>query len=137
MGMIRRTVGILGAANKTAGPDLARPGPMTRVGLRRFNGLTPAAEAPGRAAASAAATAPAASPAASATTAAAATTSAAPGSDFFADLRWCGIFLVEHIKRRHAHVRDFLVAEKDFMIWSGVLRRNIRRSPGRCGRSAR
>ena len=40
--------------------------------------------------------------------------------------RWV-VLMVEHIERRQADVRDFLVTEKDFMIWSGVLRRNIRR----------
>jgi hypothetical protein len=100
--------------------------------------LTPATAAPGQAAAPAAAAAtPAASPAASATAAAAATTSAAPGN-FLADLRSCGIFLVEHIERRKADVRNLLVTEKDFVIWRGILRRNVRRrSAGRCGRPAR
>src|SRR5215472_11841515 len=95
--------------------------------------LTPAADAPRPAAAAAAAAAPAASPAAST----AATTSATPG-DFLPELRLCGIFLVEHIECRQADVRDFLVTEKDFMIWRDVLRRNIRHlSAGRCGRSTR
>src|SRR5215467_1666064 len=89
--------------------------------------LTPAADAPRPAAAAAA------SPAAST----AATTSATPG-DFLPELRLCGIFLVEHIECRQADVRDFLVTEKDFVIWRDVLRRNIRHlSAGRCGRSTR
>src|SRR6516165_3193091 len=92
--------------------------------------LTPAADAPRPAAAAAA---PAASPAAST----AATTSATPG-DFLPELRLCGIFLVEHIEPRQADVRDFLVTEKDFVIWRDVFRRNIRHlSAGRCGRSTR
>ncbi len=134
----RRITSIL---NKTGGPDLARPGPVTRVGLRRFNllDLTPATAAPGRAAAPAAtATAPAASIAAPAATAAAATASAPPRSDFLAERRLDGIFLVEYVERRQADVRDFLLAKKDFMIRRGALRRNIRRgSAGRCRRSAR
>jgi hypothetical protein len=79
-------------------------------------GLTPSTAAPGQAAASAAAAAAAASPAASTTTAAASATSAPPPlSDFLAELRLCGIFLVEDVERRQADVRDFLVAKKEFM----------------------
>jgi hypothetical protein len=99
--------------------------------------LTPAADAPRPAAASAAPAAAAAAPAASPAASTAATTSATPG-DFLPELRLCGIFLVEHIECRQADVRDFLVTEKDFMIWRDVLRRNIRHlSAGRCGRSTR
>jgi hypothetical protein len=123
-------------------PQIKTGGPVKQApALIRFDpchsnafGLTRATETPGPAATSAAATAataPAASEAAAAAAAAAATTSAAPSSDFLAELRFCGIFLVEHIERRQAHVRDFLVTEKYFMIWGGVLRRNIRcRSAG-------
>lgn len=99
--------------------------------------LAPTATTPGRAAASAAATAPAASPAAPAAATSAAATPATPGN-FLADLRRCGIFLVEHVERRQADVRDFLLAKKDLMIRRGILRRDIRRdSTSRCGRSAR
>jgi hypothetical protein len=109
---------------------------LIRIALRRLNafGLTHAAVAPGPAATSAASAAPATSPAAAAAAAAAAPASApaAPG-DFFANLRGCSIFLVEDVERRQAHVGDFLVADKDFVIWGGVLRRDIRRgSTGGC-----
>jgi hypothetical protein len=117
------------------------PAPI-RFGIRRFFGLTRATETPGPAAtsaASAAAAAEATSPAASAAAASAAAASApAAGSDLLAELSLCGIFLVKDVERRQADVRNFLVTEKDFVSWGGVLRRDIRRgSTGGRGRSAR
>jgi hypothetical protein len=77
-----------------------------------------------------------ASPPAPAVTCASAPTTV-PVGRLYAILERCVVLMVEHIERRQADVRDFLVTEKDFMIWSGVLRRNIRRrSAGRCGHSA-
>jgi hypothetical protein len=124
---------------KQDGPGQCKTRPPLSVILVAADfALTVAAITPGPAAASAAATAPAASPAAPAAATSAAATAATPGSYFLADLRRCGIFLVEHIERRQADVRDFLLAKKDLMFRRGVLRRDIRRdSTGRCGRSAR
>src|SRR5689334_14371425 len=77
------------------------------------SGLTNPTATPGPAAASATS---AASPAASTTTpAASAASAAAPLSDFLAELRLCGIFLVEGVERRQADVRDFLVAKEESM----------------------
>jgi hypothetical protein len=126
------------AANETgrAGSCKTRP-PLSVILVAADLTLTDAAITPGPAAASATATAPAASPAAPAAATAAAATAATPGN-FLADLRRCGIFLIEHVERRQADVRDFLLAKKDLMIRRGILRRDIRRdSTSRCGRSAR
>ncbi len=88
-----------------------------------------------RPAAASAATATAATSPTAATAATAATTTAAPGN-LLARLRLGSIFLVEDIERRQAHVRNFLLAEEDF-----VTRRRVQRirylSGGRCGSSAR
>jgi hypothetical protein len=93
------TAFLLRAANKTgrAGSCKTRP-PLSVILVAVDFALTVAAITPGPAAAPAAATAPAASPAAPAAATAAAATAATPGN-FLADLRRCGIFLVEHIER--------------------------------------
>jgi hypothetical protein len=81
--------------------------------------LAPAATTPGRAAASAAATARAASPTASAAAAPAAAAAAAPATpgNFLTDLRCRGVFFVEDVERRQTDVGDFLLTEKDFVVW--------------------
>jgi hypothetical protein len=84
--------------------------------LGKCTDLADAAISPGPAAASATATAPTASPAAPAAAApAAAATAAATPSEFFAEPRCCGIFLVENVECRQTDVRDFLLTEKDFV----------------------
>src|SRR5262249_31215550 len=83
------------AIGQVAGSSKTRPCDPGKHGWKSTPGNKPGG--PGPAAAAAAAAAPAASPAASTAAAAAAPTSAAP-SDFLAELRSCGIFLVEHIE---------------------------------------
>jgi hypothetical protein len=72
-----------------------------------------AAAATAAAAPAAAAASPATS-AAAATAAATATSATTPPSKFLAELRF-GVFLVEDVERRQAHVRNFFLTEKDFM----------------------
>jgi len=108
-----------------------RPGIILFVNVvGKCTDLAVAAISPGPAAASATAAAHAASPAAPAAAAPAAAAPATPGSDFFADLRRCSVFLVENVECRQADVRDFLLTEKDFVSRRGILRPYI------CGRSA-
>jgi hypothetical protein len=98
--------------------------------LGKHTDLADAAITPGPAAASATATAVAAPAAPAAATPAAAATAPATPSDFFANPRYCGVFLVENVECRQADVRDFLLTEKDFVSRRCILRPYI------CGRSA-
>ena len=50
--------------------------------------------------------------------------------------RWSGIFLVEDIECRQADVRDFLLAERDFVTYYCLVRQRIRNLRTACGRSA-
>jgi hypothetical protein len=81
--------------------------------------LAHAATAPAQAAASTAATARAAPPTASANGASAAAAAAPPHNigNFLTQLRCCCVFFVEDIERRQTDVGDFLLTEKDFVIW--------------------
>jgi hypothetical protein len=81
--------------------------------------LADAATAPAQAAASAAATTRAAPPTTSAGAASAAAAAAPPHNigNFLTHLRCCGVFSVEDIERRQTDVGDFLLTEKDFVIW--------------------
>lgn len=91
-------------------------------------------DGPAATATTAAATTAAASPAAAATAA----TAAAPPGNLLARLGFCGVFLVEDVECRQAHVRDFFLAEEDFVTRRCILGQRIRHlSGGRCGSSAR
>jgi len=110
------------------------------VGDRWFRLADGATSPPKAAAAAATTTATAATaPAAAATSAAAAASAAAATtpSEFLAELGLRGVFLVEDIEGRQAHVGDFFLAEKDFVRRREILRLYVgRRSAGGCGCSA-
>jgi len=85
--------------------------------------LAGAATSPGPAAAdTAAGTARATSPTAAATGAAAAAAAAAPGNHL-AELRLCGVLLVEDVERRQADIGQLFFAEEDLLTRRGVLGR--------------
>jgi hypothetical protein len=90
------------------------------------------------AAATATAAATTATTAPAATTASAATAAPSPPSEFLTELGLRGVFLVEDIESRQAHVGDFFLAEKDFVRRREILRLDVRsRSARRCGCYAR
>jgi pyruvate/2-oxoglutarate dehydrogenase complex dihydrolipoamide acyltransferase (E2) component len=114
---------------------------LSSAGFERGSALADVATAPSEAAATAAATtsaaaAPATTAAAAPATAAATTTAATAPGELIAELGLSGLF-VEDVESRQAYVRELFLAEDDFVIRRGLLRRQVRHmraaSGGRSG----
>jgi hypothetical protein len=124
-----------------AGPTRWSSRPSSPAGVNataKRSRLADAATSPRETAAATAATTATAATAPAASTASAATAAPSPPSEFLAELGLRGVFLVEDIESRQAHVGNFFLAEKDFVRRREILRLDVgSRSAGRCGCRAR